>query len=135
MMKRRQFAQSMTLLAAGVALPAIASIPSVLCHKSSDTVQADLCREYFETRVGMVFQQRDSQSRTFVLKGVENACGNASRDQFLAIFEASPGARLQEGIYQLESPRAGRLDLYLTESDQSKTRQQFVAIFNLQAPV
>ena len=122
------------MLAAGAALPAIAGVPSVLSFVCSDVVQKNLCRDFFEARVGKKFRLLDSGSRSLVLRSVENACGNISREQFHAVFDASPGSLLQEGIYQLERPRFGHFDLYLTESDQSRKLQSLVAIFNLQAP-
>lgn len=133
-MKRRQFTQSFVVLAGGAALPAIAAVPSALSFLCSDLVQTNLCRDFFEARLGKKFRLLDSGSRTLVLRSVENACGNVSREQFHVVFEASPGSNLPEGIYQLERPRAGRFDLHLSESDQGRNLQNLVAIFNLQAP-
>jgi hypothetical protein len=131
-MKRRQFTQTIALMACGAALPAYAGIPSALDLMRIHAAPKDLSRDFFEARIGNVFQLRHPGSRTLLLKGVEDACGPAEREQFHAVFELSPGTRLEEGIFQLERERIGWIDLFLTESDQSRTRQQFVAIINLQ---
>lgn len=131
-MKRRQFTKTIVLLAGGVALPAYAGIPSALNLTRIDAAPKDLSRDFFEARVGKVFQLPRQEPHALLLKGVNDACGAACREQFHAVFEASPGTRLQEGIFQLEREGAGRFDLFLTESAQGSKRQQFVAIINLQ---
>lgn len=132
-MKRRQFAQTFALLAAGVALPAAnAGISTASKFMGSDAVPGNLSRDFFEARIGRVFHLCQPKLRTLLLKGVEDACGPGSNEQFHVIFEANQGTRLEEGIYQLERKRIGQVDLFLTESEQGKTGQQFVAIINLQ---
>ena len=72
------------LLAGGVALPAYAGIAPVLRCLQADTDVKHLSRDFFETRVGKVFRLPHQDSRTLLLKGVENACGALCREQFLA---------------------------------------------------
>ncbi len=131
-MKRRQFAQSIALLAAGAALPAIAGIPSTLKCLQTGANLPHLSRDFFEARLGKVFQLTEDNSRSLLLKGVVNACGPDCREQFFAVFEASPGSPLEEGIYRLEHEHTGRFDLFLTESTQDSRRLRFVAIINHQ---
>lgn len=130
-MKRRQFTQVFTLLSGGLALPALATVPPALRTFGAGPGTEYLSRDFFEARLGQAFQLPGEGSRTLVLKGIEN-CGEHCRDQFRAVFEASAGKWLNEGIYRLERGFIERFDLFLTESVRENANQQLIAIINRQ---
>ena len=134
-MKRRQFTQFFALLGSSLALPAFARDRSALnmLHVESDGEQ--LSRSFFETRVGQTFHLAGDENRTLVLKRTENACGEHCREQFHATFEVSPGKRLNDGIFQLESEHFHRFDLFLTKSTHGSGQQQLIATINRQPHV
>ena len=130
-MKRRQFTQFITLLSGGLALPALASVSPALSALGTDRGAQYLSRDFFEARLGQVFQLVGEKPRRLILKGIEN-CGEHCRDQFRVVFEATAGNRLDEGIYSLERGFIDRFDLFLTESVQGHAHQHLVAIINHQ---
>lgn len=131
-MQRRQFTQTIALLAGGVALSSYAGIPAV--HKFIKIAASPkyLSREFFEAQIGKEFGVSQHSTRTVRLKGLENATRFGAREQFHAIFEVSEGIHLAEGNYVLESNNSPPMSLFLTGVDQSTTRQQLIATINQQ---
>ena len=74
----------------------------------------------------------ENGARKFRLEAVESACCHHSREQFHAIFEADPGAPLDEGIYVLERHSRQQMGLFMTVSDPGTSPQRLVATINLQ---
>jgi hypothetical protein len=131
-MKRRHFTQFITLLSGGLALPALAASPSAFKMLDKNPGVAYLSRDFFEVRIGQKFKLAGEECRTLFLKSIENSCGEHCREQFRAVFEASPGNRLDEGIFRLERGFNDRFDLFLTKSTRGNGHQQLVAIINRQ---
>lgn len=131
-MRRRQFTQTIALLAGGVAISSFAGIPVVQHYLRADVNPKSLSRDFFEAQIGKLFNINQEESRSLLLSRVENAARSALREQFHAIFEVSPGMPLEDGIYQLERNSIGQFGLFLTQSNTSNSCQQLVATINLQ---
>ena len=129
-MKRRQFAQSLALLAGSFAATAYAGItaPQALLRLGTD--RNDLSRQKFEKQLGGTFHLT-AEAGELLLKGIEDAGTAGPCEQFHLVFELSPGSRLEEGIHRLDGPDGSRMDLYLFPSERGTETQQLVSIFNL----
>ena len=129
-MKRRQFTQTLALLAGGIAASAYAGIP--VSHKLLPfcATQESFSRDLFTAKIGSTFQLRD-KAQSLVLKGVENLACDGHCEQFSLVFELSSGSRLEEGIHRLEGPDGYRMDLYLFPSERRTAGQQLASFFNL----
>ena len=106
-------------------------VPAVGRTLKSAMGPAYLTREFFEAQLGREFELENG-ARKLRLKAVESACCHHSREQFHAIFEASPGAPLDEGVYVLERNSGHRMGLFMTVGDAGTTPQRLVATINLQ---
>jgi hypothetical protein len=131
-MKRRQMTQFLALLAGGVAVSSFAAVPALGGTLRRAMSPAYLTREFFETQLGREFSLEGERARKLKLKSVESACCHHSREQFHAVFEASPGEPLEEGIYVLERDNRPRMGLFMTVSDAGTSAQRLVATINLQ---
>ena len=129
-MKRRQFTQTLALLAGGLAASAYAGIP--VSHKllRIGAVREKFSRDQFDSHIGSAFRLDDAPN-SLVLKGIENANFDCPCEQFNLVFELSSGSQLEEGIHRLESPDGSRMELFLIPSERGTQTQQLVSIFNL----
>ena len=130
-MKRRQMTQFIALLAGGAAVSALAPVQAALRPARGSGSGEYLSRDFFEAQLGREFELENG-ARKLRLKAVESACCHQSREQFHAIFEASPGAPLDEGVYVLERNSGHRMGLFMTVGDAGTTPQRLVATINLQ---
>jgi hypothetical protein len=130
-MKRRQMTQFLALLAGGAAMSSFAGVPAVGRTLKSAMGPAYLTREFFEAQLGREFELENG-TRKLRLEAVESACCHHSAEQFHAVFEASPGAPLEEGIYVLERHSREQMGLFMTVSDAGASPQRLVATINLQ---
>ena len=130
-MKRRQFTQTLALMAGGIAVSANAglSVSHKLLQKGG--AQEEFSRNMFATKIGSTFQLRDDGSHTLVLTGIEDVACHDHCEQFNLVFELSSGSRLEEGIHTLECIDGSRMDLLLIPSERGTARQLLVSIFNL----
>ena len=131
-MKRRQMTQFLALLAGGAAVSSFAAVPAVGRTLRGAMKPAYLTREFFETQLGKEFEPEGDGARKLKLMSVESACCHHSREQFHAVFEASPGAPLEEGIYVLERKSRPRMGLFMTVGGAGTSPQRLVATINLQ---
>jgi hypothetical protein len=125
--------QFLALLAGGVAASSFAGVPVVGRSLRATTGPAYLSRAFFEAQLGREFFVGGNGARKLKLKKVESACCHHSREQFHAIFEASPGAPLKEGIYVLERDSRARMGLFMTAGGAGTSPQRLVATINLQS--
>jgi hypothetical protein len=129
-MKRRQFTQSLALMAGGLAASAYAGIPASHRWLQWAAPGADFSRDRFVTQIGGTFRLHHGR-HGLVLKGIEDAVFDCPCEQFSLVFELGPGGRLEEGIHTLDCPDGSRLDLFLIPSGRSGSKQRLVSLFNL----
>lgn len=130
-MKRRQFTQTFALLAGVAAIPA-STTASLAATQASGSAQPVLSRKFFEDRIGDFFLLKSDQPRALRVSRVESACAQNSGEQFHVVFDASPGDLLAEGIVQLDTGPAGRIDVFLNPGDPHGKFQRMTATFNFQ---
>jgi len=123
--------QFLALLAGGVAVSSFAAVPAVGRTLKNAMGPACLTREFFEAQLGREFELENG-ARRLRLEAVESACCHHSAEQFHAVFEASPGAPLEDGIYVLERNSHPRVGLFMTVSEAGTSPQRLVATINLQ---
>lgn len=130
-MKRRQFTQTLALLAGGMAASAYAGIPASHKLLQMGATREEFSRKMFDTKIGSTFQLQYEGSHTLVLTGIEDVACQGHCEQFNLVFELGSGERLEEGIYTLECLDGSRMDLFLIPSERDVARPQLVSIFNL----
>jgi hypothetical protein len=129
-MRRRQFTQTLALLAGGFTASAFAGMSAP--HGLLRTFQFEdgFSRDLFLSQIGSMFRLAN-EPHGLVLKGIEDAGFNCPCEQFSLVFEPTAGARLEEGIHTLECPDGSHVDLYLIPSERGSTNRQLVSVFNL----
>jgi hypothetical protein len=93
-----------------------------------------LTHAHFEPYVGQAFQCSDGKnSCPLTLAKVRKLAGGragAPREPFALDFEGVPTLRIPQGIYRVEHPQLGTMEIFIVQTGASATASHFEVIFN-----